>query len=162
MISSSLQAATLVTTDDGGEYRGEVVSAGVNSLTVKLSETGYQIIPLNIINLIKVDILGGSPIEGKLLDWNEGELTVRVGDRDISVREGTITSVREVTVPAGGPRVDEPIEPAADVFSIETVPAEETPANTSSAAPAAEPDVELELRPETADPESAPVSNATM
>jgi len=161
--SGDLGAATLITTESGDTFEGEVISAGVNSLTVKLDATGYKIIPLNIIDRIKVDIDDGSPVEGKLLDWSDGELTVRVGDRDVSVREGTIVSVREVTVPAGGPEVSPPVEPAAaDLPPAGVAPADVTPAEATVVAPVVEPEIELELEPEPAEPESAPLTNATM
>ncbi len=134
MSPSASHAETLVTTADGGEYYGEVISGGVNTLTMKLMETGYEIVPVNAIVRIKVDIAGSDPIEGRFIEWSDGEITLRLGDRDVAVRDGTVVSVRDVTVPAGGP----------------DVAAEEAP----SAAPPGE--------AEPTEQQSAPITNATM
>jgi hypothetical protein len=150
-----VDAATLVTTSKGEEYRGEVVSAGVNTLTVKLGDTGYKILPLNVIDRVKVDIDDGTPIEGKLLDWSDGELTVRVGDRDVSVREGTIVSVREVTIPAGGPEEPAVAEPApAEPAIAEPAPVTTAPTSVIPAEP--------EVIDNESENQSEPITNATM
>lgn len=134
-------AQTLIVTSDGREHLGEVISAGVNTMTMKLEDSGYQIIPVQSIAQIKVNIRNGQPIAGKFLDWSNGETIVRVGDRDIAIRDGTITSVSEVGVAAGGPKLSTP----------ELPPAEEEPAPL---APAAEPTTPVET-------DTMP-SNATM
>ncbi len=126
--SSSSWADTLVTTAEGQAYVGDVIGAGVNTLTMKLAGSGYQIVPVKSITRIKVDISDGSPIEGKLIDWSEGELIVRVGDRDVGVRDGIITSVIDVGVAAGGPKVSPPTSPV----EVE-VPAAEEPSTPVSA-----------------------------
>lgn len=128
MSSSSLEADTLVTTKEGREFAGDVIDAGVNTLTMKLAGSGYQIVPAKSIDRIKVDIADGSPIEGKLIDWSEGELIIRVGDRDVGVRDGVITSVIDVGVAAGGPEVAPSTAPA----NVE-VPAADEPSTPASA-----------------------------
>lgn len=116
-------ADTSVVTDDGKEYVGDVIDAGVNTLTMKLAGTGYQIVPMKSITLIKVDVTDGAPVEGKLIDWSEGELIVRVGDRDVGVRDGIITSVVDVGVAAGGPEVSTPPpQPAEQEAETPAVP----------------------------------------
>lgn len=109
-VSSSAQ--TLVTTTDGHEYDGSVIAAGVNTLRMKLKETGYQIVPVQSISQIQVDVKDSEPIAGKFIDWSNGEVVLRVGDRDVAVRDGYITSVTNVGVAAGGPNVS-PAEPSA-------------------------------------------------
>lgn len=138
----SLSADMLVRTTDGKEYLGEVIAAGVNTLTVKLKETGYGIVPVQSIDRVRVDIDNGTPIEGRFLDWSDGEIIVRVGDRDVAIRGGTVISVTEVGVAAGGPKLTE--EP--EVPSNESAPQLQTPAPDSS---------------EPGTPERAP-TNATM
>ncbi len=120
-VPDSSSAETTVVTDTGKEHVGDVVDAGVNTWTMKLTGSGYQIIPVKSIARIKVDIVDGSPIEGELIDWSEGEMIVRVGDRDVGVRDGVITSVIDVGVAAGGPKLSAPSQPADD----ERRPAEE-------------------------------------
>ena len=117
----SSMAKTLIVTDTGEEYVGDVINAGVNTLTMRLTDSGYQIIRVKAITRIKVDISDGSPIEGKLIDWSDGEMIVRVGDRDVGVRDGVITSVIDVGVAAGGPKLSAPTPPA----DVEQGPAEE-------------------------------------
>lgn len=109
MPSFSSSAETLITTVDGREYIGEVISAGVNTLKMKLEESGYQIVPVQSIAQIQIDIANSAPIEGKYLDWSDGEIIVRVGDRDVAVRDGTIISVTDVGVAAGGPEKEDVI-----------------------------------------------------
>jgi hypothetical protein len=124
MPNSSPSAETLVVTDEGLEYPGEVIDAGVNTLTMKLRGSGYQIVPVNSIAWIRVDLANGAPIEGKLIDWSEGEMIVRVGDRDVSVRDGVITSVIDVGVAVGGPELSPPSQPAADDQPSEAGPSD--------------------------------------
>lgn len=123
MPNFSSSAETLVVTDEGLEYVGDVIDAGVNTLTMKLGGSGYQIVPVKSIAWISVDLADGAPIEGKLIDWSEGEMIVRVGDREVGVRDGVITSVIDVGVAAGGPELSPPPQPAAD----EQLPSAEPP-----------------------------------
>ncbi|MGI9433602.1 MAG: hypothetical protein ACR2Q4_02025 [Geminicoccaceae bacterium] len=113
MTGLSSLAQTLIITVDGREHVGEVIDAGVNTLKMKLEGSGYQIVPLQSISRIKVDIADGEPIEGKYHDWSDGEIIVRVGDRDVAVRDGTITSVTDVGIAVGGPELS-PSEPASE------------------------------------------------
>ena len=128
------QAATLVITVDGEEYIGDVVSAGMNTMTIKLSDTGYKIVPLDAIARVRIDTVDGTPVEGDYLDWTDGKLVVRVGDRQVTVRDGVIDSVSDEPAAAGGPKLTEP-----------TAPLQEQPAPS-------EPDI----------PESGPITSATM
>lgn len=125
--SSPASAETLVVTDDGREYVGDVIDAGVNTLTMKLGGTGYQIVRLKSIVRVKIDVGGSSPIEGQLIDWKDGEAVVRVGDRDVGIRDGIVTSVVDIGVAAGGPKLSAPTEPAADDQSPAAEPS--TPGN---------------------------------
>ena len=120
-----LSAQTLIVTVDGKEHVGDVISAGVNMLTMKLQDSGYQIVPVKSIASIQVDIANGAPIQGKYLDWSNGEIVLRVGDRDVAVREGTITSVTDVGVAAGGPKLSapEPSRPARQPEPVAPEPA---------------------------------------
>jgi len=122
---SSLSADVMIITDQGDEHVGEVIAAGVNTLRMKLGGSGYQIIPMKSIAWVKVDIADSAPVEGKLIDWSDGEVVIRVGDRDVGVRDGIITSVVDVGVAAGGPELSTPPQPAAD----EQLPAAETPSS---------------------------------
>ncbi len=124
MPNSSSSAETLVVTDEGLEFVGDVIDAGVNTLTMKLGGSGYQIVPVKLIEWIRVDLANGAPIEGKLIDWSKGEMTVRVGDRDVSVRDGIITSVIDVGVAAGGPELSPPPQSAPDEQPSEAVPSD--------------------------------------
>lgn len=134
-------AETLIITVDGTELVGDVISAGVNTLTMKLNESGYKIVPVQSISRIQVDVANGAPIGGKFIDWSEGEMILRVGDRDVGVREGTITSVSEVGVAAGGPKLSapEPATPepvAVEPPAIERQPAPPEPAGIEDDMPA--------------------------
>lgn len=102
---SSSSAETLIITLDGREYTGDVIAAGVNTLRMKLKGSGYQIVTVQSISRIQVDVADGEPIEGKYLDWSDGEITVRVGDRDVAIRDGSITSVTDVGGAVGGPNL---------------------------------------------------------
>lgn len=135
--SFSASAETLIVTADGKEYAGDVISAGVNTLTMKLQDSGYQIVPVKSIARIQVDVTNGTPIEGKFLDWSEGEIVVRVGDRDVGIRDGTITSVSAVGVAAGGPELSGPDDeapapaPPAEPETPEPANADSVPTNAT-------------------------------
>lgn len=128
-----LSAETTIITDGGQEHVGDVIAAGVNTLTMKMTGTGYQIVPVKSIASIKVDIADGSPIQGKLIDWSNGEMIVRVGDRDVGVRDGVITSVIDVGVAAGGPNLPAPSQPAVDEQpeAVEPATPENAPTNAT-------------------------------
>ncbi|MEZ5933450.1 MAG: hypothetical protein R3F54_16155 [Alphaproteobacteria bacterium] len=139
----SSSAETKIITDTGKEHVGDVISAGVNTLTMKLTSSGYQIIPVKSIAWIKVDLADGSPIEGNFIDWSNGEMVVRVGDRDVGVSNGIITSVIDVNVAAGGPKLSAPPPPAYEPPPAEAPPVE-APATVEPApagnAPAPQPE----------------------
>lgn len=126
MSSFSSSAETLITTVDGRKHVGEVISAGVNTLKMKLEGSGYQIVTVQSISRIQIDIANSAPVEGKYLDWSDGEIIVRVGDRDVAVRDSTIISVTDVGVAVGGPRLS-PAEPTPTepLLPPEPIPAEQ-------------------------------------
>ena len=111
--SFSSSAETLIITVDGREHVGDVISGGVNTLKIKLKESGYQIVPVQSISRIQINIANSPPIEGTYLDWSDGEIILRVGDRDVAVRDDTIMSVTKVGVAAGGPKLS-PSEPTSE------------------------------------------------
>jgi hypothetical protein len=118
IVPASSSAETKIVTGTGEEYVGEVIDVGVNTLKMKLAGTGYQIVPVQSVDLVEVVLADGTLLEGKLIDWHQDELVLRVGDRDFTVSDGLVMSVVSVDVPVGGP--SQPVE-------SEPSPSEEPP-----------------------------------
>ena len=125
----SSSAETLIITVDGHEHVGDVIAAGVNTLKMKLKESGYQLVSVQSISRVRVDIANSPPIEGTYLDWSDGEIIVRVGDRDVAVRDGTIISVTKVGVAVGGPKLSPSEQTSEEQLSPSDQPVTPEPAD---------------------------------
>lgn len=140
---SAAEAGTMVMTVDGQQHIGDVIAATVNTLTIKRVDTGYEIIPRNRIASVKVDIVNGGPIEGRFLDWSNGQIILDTGNREVTIRDGVITYEKSTSItpaveptrpiaPAAAPKPEAPAAEAIQPSPIPT-PTDLAPANGAPA-----------------------------
>lgn len=113
-LTSATHAAMIVSTDDT-EFQGEMIEAGINTLTIDDIEGGYTIVPWKDVQALEIDIQGGDKLKGNFHEWRDGVFVLQVGDRLIGVQDGSVTFIMSAApdpaLPSGGPKTRIPDEP---------------------------------------------------
>jgi hypothetical protein len=124
MIASfgSLADEVTLSTVDGKQFTGEVISGTVNMLNIHKSDGGYTLVPRRSIASVGMAVEGGV-VQGSFINWQDGRFTLRVDDNVVTVVDGVIEGeASEVVQPALQENV-----PAVEAFEIieETAPGED-------------------------------------
>ena len=115
----------------GEAITGKVITGTVNMLSINKSFGGYAEIPRPEIASIGVATGDGAVVEGQFIDWQNGRLVLRSGDRLVYVKDGVIEDAepdsqpdsQEASVPAVLPVVPvlETAEPVGEAAALEPV-----------------------------------------
>lgn len=104
-------AAMTISTDDK-EFQGEMIAAGINTVTIDDKDGGYTIVPRKDVRAVQIDVRDGDVLEGAFHDWRDGLCILQVGDRLIGVQDGLVTFIMSAapdpTLPSGGPKTTVP------------------------------------------------------
>ncbi len=96
------------------EFRGEVIAANINTVTVGGIDGGYTIVPRKDVLAVQIDINGGEVIQGFFHDWQEGLYVLKVEGRLVGVQDGEVTFVKSAgfatPLPSGGPKTALPLQ----------------------------------------------------
>jgi RNase P/RNase MRP subunit p29 len=131
----------------GERIEGTIIDATRNTVVVRRAIGGMRQMPIRDIEEMRVDLVQGGRVSGRILSWGEGVHRLRAGDEVVRVRGGRVLSrapyEEEQAQPpparASRRQVEPAVEPAAPPRAFETErPAAEPPVARKPAAEAAE------------------------
>lgn len=103
----------IISTSDN-EFRGEVIAANINTITVGGTDGGYTIVPRKNVLAVQIDLHGGDVLQGFFHDWEDGLYVLKVEDRLVGVQDGVVTFVKSAApvrpLPRGGPKTTLPLQ----------------------------------------------------